>query len=169
MKESCPTKLLERYFDGEATGEEKRLVEDHLSCCQTCQDALKSMEGLRLLIKTPVDEIEQAENFYRVWQKIEKEIRSEEKPGWKKSIRHWLDLAPLLRKRVWVPAVAAAVAIILALTPLLFKKAPSSSDLTVVEYVESQSYNVMVYELEKGNVTVIWLLEGPETEGLSKS
>jgi hypothetical protein len=169
MKESCPSAFLERYFDGEVTGEEKLLVEDHLSYCQTCQGALKSMEGLRLLIKTPVDEIEQTENFYWVWRKIEKEVQSKEKPALKESIRRWLDLAPLLRKRIWVPAVAAVVAIFLALTPFLLQKAPSSSDLSVVEYVESQSYNVMIYELEKGNVTVIWLLEGPETEGLSKS
>ena len=75
----------------------------------------------------------------------------------------------MLRKRVWIPAAAAIVAVVLSITPFLFKKAPSSSDLSVVEYVESQSHNVMVYELEKGDVTVIWLLEDPEKEDSSKS
>ena len=169
MKESCPGELLERYFDGEVTGEERSLVGGHLSNCQTCQDALKSMEGLRHLIKAPVDELDQKENFYWVWQKIEREIQSKEKSAWKETIWRWLDAMPMLRKRVWVPAAAMIVAILLALAPSLFKKTISPSDLSVVEYVESQSYNVMVYESEKGNVTVIWLLESPEGEGLPKS
>jgi anti-sigma-K factor RskA len=127
------------------------------------------MEGLRHLIKAPVDEADQMENFYWVWQKIEREIQSKDKPPWKESIWRWLDVTPLFRKRVWVPAAAAIVAIFLALAPSLFKETPSSSDLSVVEYVESQSYNVMVYESEKENVTVIWLLEGLETEDLPQS
>lgn len=169
MKESCLGELLERYFDGEVTGEERSLMEGHLSYCQTCQDALKSMEGLRHLIKAPVDEVDQKENFYWVWQRIEREIQSKEKSAWKGTIWRWLDVTPILRKRVWVPAAAAIVVILLALAPSLFKKTISPSDLSVVEYVESQSYNVMVYESEKGNVTVIWLLESPEGEGLPKS
>jgi hypothetical protein len=32
-----------------------------------------------------------------------------------------------------------------------------------VEYVDS-SYNVMVYPIEKGKMTVIWLFEGEEKE-----
>ena len=61
--------------------EEKSLVEGHLSHCQICQDALKAMDGLRHLIKDPVDELDRKENFYRVWQKIEREIQQEEKLG----------------------------------------------------------------------------------------
>lgn len=169
MKETCPQELLERYFDGEVAGEEKSLVEGHLPYCQACQDALKSMEGLRHLIKAPVDDADQRENFYWVWQRIEKEIHPKDKPSWKESIWRWIDVRPMFRNRVWVPAAAAVVAILLALTPLLFKKTPSSSDPSVVEYVESQSYNVMVYESDKGNVTVIWLLDGSETEDAPQS
>ena len=169
MKESCVRELLERYFDGEVTGEERSLVGSHLSSCQICQDALKSMEGLRHLIKAPVDEVDRMENFDWLWQKIEREVESKEKPAWKETMRRWLDLTPMLRKRLWVPATAVIIAIFMALAPSLFKKTPSSSDLSVVEYVESQSYNVMVYESEKGNVTVIWLLEGQDAEDSPQS
>ena len=169
MNGSCPSELLERYFDHEVTEEEKNLVESHLSHCQICEDALKAMDRLRHLIKDPVDELERKENFYRVWQGIERGIQQEEKPAWKESLRRWFDVSPMLRKRVWIPAAAAIVAVVLSMTPFLFKKAPSSSDLSVVEYVESQSHNVMVYELEKGDVTVIWLLEEPEKEDSIKS
>jgi len=169
MKESCSGELLERFFDGEVTEGERSLVEGHLSYCRTCQHALKSMEGLRHLIKAPVDEVDEKENLYWVWQRIEREIQSREKPPWKEIVWHWLDVTSMLRKRVWVPAAAAIVAILLALAPSLLKKTPSSSDLSVVEYVESQSYNVMVYESEKENVTVIWLLESPEMEGAPQS
>lgn len=171
MKESCPrfSKLLERYFDQEVTDEERSLVENHLQGCPSCQEGLKAMEGLRYLIKTPVDEADPKENFYWVWQKIERAIQQEEKLTWKESIKRWLDLTPILRKRVWVPAAAVIVILLLIITPYFYKKAPSSSDPSVVEYVESQTHNVMVYESEKGDVTVIWLLEGPGKEGGSQS
>jgi hypothetical protein len=45
-----------------------------------------------------------------------------------------------------------------------FQKNHFLSTLSVVEYVESETYNVMVYELETPQVTVIWLFEGPEEE-----
>lgn len=70
----------------------------------------------------------------------------------------------LFPKKVWIPALAATVILILIYAPLLFKKNPSLQDQSVVEYVESKDYNVMVYETEKGKVTVIWLFEGPEEE-----
>ena len=169
MNGPCPSELLEKYFDQEVTEEERTIVEGHLPHCKACQDVLEGMEGLRHLIKDPVDRLEKEENFHGVWQKIERGIQREEKPAWKESLRGWLDVSLYLRKRVWVPAAAVAVALVLALTPHFLQRAPSSSDSSVVEYVESQSHNVMVYESEKGNMTVIWLLESQEGEDLSKS
>ena len=60
--------------------------------------------------------------------------------------------------------MATAIVLALVASPLLFKKTPSYSDRSVVEYVESQTYNVMVYEAEKAKVTVIWLFEEMEGE-----
>jgi len=169
MKDSCAatSELLERYFDHEVSDEERSGIETHIEDCSACRDRIKTMEGLRNLLKSPVDEVEQKEDFSRVWLRIERGIQPEETPAWGESIRRWIDL--ILRKRVWVPAAAVIVAIFLALAPSVLKRSPSSSDPSVVEYVESQDYNVMVYESEKGNVTVIWLFEGPEKEGLSPS
>ena len=169
MKDSCAAtlELLEKYFDHEVSDEERSGIETHIEDCPDCRDRLRTMEGLRHLLKAPVDEVEQKEDFSRVWLRIERGIQPEETPAWGESIRRWIDL--ILRKRVWVPAAAVIVAIFLALTPSVLKRSPSSSDPSVVEYVESQDYNVMVYESEKGNVTVIWLFEGPEKEGLSPS
>jgi hypothetical protein len=63
-----------------------------------------------------------------------------------------------------IPAVAAAVILILITAPLLYKKISSYPVPSVVEYVESETYNVMVYELETPQVTVIWLFEDTEEE-----
>jgi hypothetical protein len=60
--------------------------------------------------------------------------------------------------------VAAVVILILATAPLLYEKMSSYPVQSVVEYVESETYNVMVYEVETPQVTVIWLFEGPEEE-----
>jgi anti-sigma factor RsiW len=166
---SCPSELLGKYFDREVTEDERTIVEGHLARCQACRDTLQAMDGLRHLVKDPVDRMEQKESFHWVWQRIEREVQREEKPAWKEFLGRWLDVSQALRKRVWVPAAAVAAAVFFVVTPYFFKSAPSSTDLSVVEYVESQSYNVMVYELEKGNMTVIWLLEGSEREETSKS
>ena len=164
MKDPCSSvsKLLEKYFDQEVTEEERSFVEAHLPGCPNCQDALNMMAGVRHMMKDPVEEAVEKEDFTWVWQRIERGIRLEEKLPWWKSIRSWLDISPLFQRRVWIPAVATIA--ILIVTLILFKKTPSYSGPSVVEYIESQNYNVMIYESEKGKVTVIWLFEGPEQE-----
>jgi hypothetical protein len=166
MKDSCSSisKLLEKYFDQEVTNKERLLVENHLQDCPVCQNALKSMEELRILIKVPVEEAVQKEDFPWLWQKIERGIRLQEKQTWWQSLRPWLDVSPLFKKKVWIPAVATIMVLLFITTQIYFKKIPSYSGASVVEYVESETNNVMVYDLEKARVTVIWLFEEPEEE-----
>lgn len=167
MKNSCSSvsTLLEKYFDQEVTDEERFLAEGHLQDCPACRDALKSMEELRTLMRVPVEEAVRKEDFSWVWQKIEREIRLQKKRTWWQSLRSWLDITPLFRRKVWIPAVATVVVLLLITAQIILKKTPSYPDASVVEYVESQSDNVMVYQLEDPKVTVIWLFEGPEEEG----
>ena len=164
MTNSCSSvsTVLEKYFDQEVTDEERFLVESHLQDCPACRDALKSMEELRTLMKVPVEEAVQKEDFPWVWQKIEREIRLQKKRTWWQSLRSWLDITPLFKRKVWIPAVATVVVLLFITTQIIFKKTPSYPDASVVEYLESPIYNVMVYQLEESKVTVIWLLEGPE-------
>jgi anti-sigma factor RsiW len=167
MKDSCSalSKLLEKYFDQEATDEERSSVDAHLVDCHACQEALRSMEKIRDLVKAPVEEAVKKEVFPWVWEKIERGIRLQEKPTWWQSLRSWLHQTFLLRRRVWIP-VAATVVLLLIVGQLLFKETPSLPGPSVVEYVESQTNNVIVYQSEKSNLTVIWLLEESEDEAL---
>ena len=166
MKGSCSavSKLLEKYFDQEVTDEERSLVEAHLLDCHACQDVLRSVEKLRNLVRAPVEEAVQKEDFQWVWQKIERGIRLEERPTFGETLQSWLQIPPLFQRKVWIPAVATITIILLITIPLLFKKNPSYPSLSVVEYIESQTHNVMVYESENTKVTVIWLFEEPEKE-----
>ena len=166
MKDSCSTisVLLEKYFDQEVTDGEKSLIEAHLIDCHACQDVLRSMEELRDLVKAPVEKAVQKEDFQWVWQKIERGIRVEERSPFWKTLRSWLQIPPLLQRKVWIPAVAAMSIILIITIPLLLKKNTSFSNQSVIEYVESQTHNVMVYESEKTKVTVIWLFEGSAKE-----
>ena len=166
MKNSCSSvsKLLEKYFDKEVTDKEKLLVEGHLQNCPACRGTLTSMEDMRTLIKAPVEEAVREEDFPWAWQKIERRIRHQEKLTWWQSLRSWLDVSPLFRKKVWIPAVATLVVLFFITGQIIFKKTPSYADPSVVEYLESPTYNVMVYQIEKPKVTVIWLFEGPEEE-----
>ena len=166
MKSSCSSvlKLLEKYFDQETSDQERTLVEEHLHHCPTCQEGLKLLEGFKKAIKNPIGEAIEKEDFPWIWEKIERGIRLEKRLSWRESLRSWLDITPLLRRKVWIPAVAAVIILILITVPFLYKKTPSYSEGSVVEYVESQDYDVMVYQSEKANVTVIWLFEGSEQE-----
>jgi anti-sigma factor RsiW len=166
MRDSCisVSKVLERYFDHEVTDKERFFVEAHLQDCPACREALRSMEELRTLIKVRVEEAVQNESFPWVWQKIERGIRLEEKPTFGETVRSWLQNSPFSQKKAWIPAVAAISIILLLTIPLLLEKTSSYPSPSVVEYIESQTNNVMVYESENTKVTVIWLFEEPEKE-----
>ncbi len=164
MNDSClsVSKLLEKYFDLEVVGEERLLVEGHLRNCLACRNALRSMEELRTLIRVPVDEAVRKENFPWVWQKIEREIRKdrEKLTPWQ-FLRSKLDVSPLFKRKVWVPAAATLVVVLFITAQVIFKETPSSPSASVVEYLDSPAYNVLVYQAEP-KVTVIWLFEGPQ-------
>ena len=166
MKDSCSSvsKLLEKYFDQEVTNKERFFVESHLQNCLSCQEALRSMEELRTLIKVPVEEAVQKEDFPWLWQKIERKIRPQEELTWWQLLRSWLDASPLFKKKVWIPAVVTVGVLLFITAQIFFKEIPSYPDSSVVEYVESETHHVMVYDLEKAKVTVIWLFEGLEEE-----
>jgi anti-sigma factor RsiW len=166
MKDSCSSisAILEKYFDLQATDEERTLVERHLPDCPVCHEQLRLLEGLRDAIKTPVDEAVKEETFPWVWEKIGKGIRQERRPSWWESLRSWLDLSPIFRKRVWIPAAATAIVLLFFSVQIIFKKIPSYSEASVVEYVESETNNVMVYQLENPEITVIWIFEDPDED-----
>ena len=166
MENSCSSisKLLEKYFDREVTDKERSLVEGHLHGCPACRDALKSLEELSTYIRVPVEEAVQKEDFPWVWQKIEREIRLQKKLTWWQSLRTWIDASRLFKKKVWIPAVATVVVLLFITAQIIFRRTSSYPGPSVVEYLQSEDYNVMVYESEKPKVTVIWLLEEPEQE-----
>jgi anti-sigma factor RsiW len=165
MKDSCSalSELLEKYFDQEVTDEEKSLVDAHLVDCHACRDLLRSMEKMRDLVKAPVEEASGKEDFQWVWQKVERGLRREEKPAFWETLQRWLQIPPLSKKRVWIPAAAMAMILLITLS-LFFKKNPSYQSVSVVEYIESDTNNVMVYESEDSKVTVIWLFDETEME-----
>jgi hypothetical protein len=165
MKGSCSalSELLEKYFDREVTDQERSLVDTHLVDCHACRDSLRSMEKMRDLVKAPVEEAVGEEDFPWVWQKIERGIRNQERPAFWETLQRWLQIPLTSKRRVWIPAVAMAVILFITL-PLFFKKNPSYQNPDVVEYVESDTNNVMVYESEDSKVTVIWLFEEPGME-----
>lgn len=156
--------LLERYFDEEASPDERILVENHLIGCFNCQERLKLMRLLREAIKEPVEEALEKETFPWVWERIEREIQKEQKSPWWEMIRLRLGTIPLFQKKVWIPALATLTILLFVTAQVFFKKIPSYSEGIVIKYIESASCDVMVYQFEKPKVTIIWLFEEPENE-----
>ncbi len=161
MKDICSSilRLLNKYFDQEVTPRERILVEDHLKECRSCQKSLKFMEELRSLINLQIREATQEEDLPWLWQKIERGIHLQERPTLWQFIQSWLTSSPFLKKKVWIPVVATLGSFLLISTQIFYKKIPSHPDLSVVEYVESQTHNIMVYEFDKPKVTIIWLFD----------
>jgi hypothetical protein len=122
------------------------------------------MGEIRDLMKAPVEEAVGKEDFPWVWQNIQRAIRIEEKPGWLENLRSSLPLSLFLRRKVWVPVLALIAVAVFITAPFVFEEIPSSPGLPVVEYVNSDTHNVMIYQMEKAKVTVIWVFEGPESE-----
>ena len=166
MRGSClsVSNLLERYFDQEVTEDESSLVRNHLSECILCRETVRSMGEFRDLLKAPVEEALGREDFPWVWQNIERGIRTQKRAGRLESLRSSIVFSPFLRKKVWVPALAVLAVLIFFTGSFVLENNPSYPDPPVVEYVESPTHNVMIYQMEKAKVTVIWLFEGPETE-----
>lgn len=157
MNKNCNHDLLEKYLDNELTHDEKLFVEDHLKSCPSCQDYLKILERLSEMIKQPVYEATEKEDFSSLWNKIERRLQSRS-TIWE-SIISWFDISYLFKRRLLIPAIATVGILFFFLIPFLYKKTTSLPDFSVVEYVESQTHNVMIYESEKAKVTVIWLFE----------
>lgn len=157
MNKNCNQELLEKYFDKEIANDEKLLIEDHLKSCPKCQDYLKATERLSEIIKRPVYEAIEKEDFSILWNKIERQLQPRS-TIWG-TIISWLDISYLFRKSILIPAMAAAVILFLVLIPFIYKKTTSLPPLSVVEYVESQTHNLMIFESEKNKVTIIWLFE----------
>ena len=128
MKGPCfsVSELLDKYFDHEATDEEKALVEGHLKGCTSCQEVLKSLSKLRNLIKAPVEEALQKEQFEWVWQRVREKIREEEKFTLWESVQSWMNPSRFFQRNVWIPAAVATLVVITVL--LIF---PAKSDLTI--------------------------------------
>jgi hypothetical protein len=170
MEKSCASilKLMDKYFDREATDDERRRVEAHLPDCPSCRETLISMERIRDVVKIPVEGAVQKEDFEPVWYKIQRAIRLQERPPFWERVKESIRNAPLLQRRKLIPVSAAVAVILLILGQIFLQKTPSYPDPSIVEYVESNTNNVMIYQQEKPMVTVIWLFEEPE-EGASPS
>lgn len=166
MKDRCSavSVLLERYHDREVTEEERKLIEEHLSQCSSCRDLLSMTVEISGLVKAPIQEASERVDFERTWVKIRREIEKKEPVSWWISFAEWLQLSLFSWKRVWVPATAAVlIALGLIVGPLLMED-QELLKASSVEYVESSDYNVMIYEGEKGNITVIWLFDRSDEE-----
>lgn len=166
MRKDCSSisKLIDKYFDRETSQRENEVVEQHLRECAACRERLKFMDEIKVALQRPVLEASEKETFPWVWEKIEKGIKV--RPRWTlwESIKREFEITPLIKKKIWIPAAVMASLFFLLFFPGLFKKNSSSPPLPVVEYIESKTNNVMIYELENVKVTVIWLFEESELE-----
>ncbi len=122
------------------------------------------MAEIGRLVRSPIHEVCERADFEKAWTNIRREIRPREPSRLWESVGLWLKASCLSWKRAWVPAAAAALIVAGLIVGPILREDQTAFKMSSVEYVESSDYNVMIYEGEKGNMTIIWLFDRSDEE-----
>lgn len=149
-------KELERFLDGEVSGERKTYLEGHVSECPECSAKLGRLKSLRNLVSEALRaDIPEAE-LEKVTRNVEEHIA---KPM---GIAEWFRLHfdySHLRYTYLKPALAALLIIALIVSPIFMRLLAPTSNEAMINSVETELASVSVYKTPEKNITVIWVSE----------
>jgi anti-sigma factor RsiW len=166
MKCKQARRFLDRFVDGELADELASRVGQHASSCPDCGGYVESTRSISQAIKTAGMAVRsQASLSEQEWGRL-KEALTKKKRIFAENpfmnLWRWLTFYP---RPVWVSAFAAAALIVALTTINMLHYGEASLSHPVVEYVESESSQVMVIMPEQSPVTVIWLFENAKATG----
>ncbi len=109
---ACPTnETLILHHDGELSARERAVVDAHLSTCATCKAVLSGLSAVSTLTRDALDAELDAVSFAGFTQRVMHGIEEERPVALGERVRVWLEEFMANRRRVWVPALAMAVAL----------------------------------------------------------
>jgi len=149
---NCFTPLLEKYFDGELSPEEKNSTEKHLKGCLRCRRQLKVLSAMRDLLLRAMEEVVADADIQSIWEGVEEKL-SVPSPGEK--VSSWIRnlFFPFWRLRSIACGLAFSAILFITVTMLTTTPPPT----IVVKSVESKA-PVMVFQEEEG-MTIIWFFD----------
>jgi anti-sigma factor RsiW len=161
--------LVERYFDGELSGRQAGLVEDHLTDCPKCAAELRTLHNLRGLVQSSLREAAMQVELADLWRHIEPRIQDQKTSLWERlgvAVREYFSAYKPVFATAGVAALAAVIVIPLALrdSGMTEGTRPQSNEC-IIESIESSGSTAMVFELSEDQTKVIWMIEEVEDEG----
>jgi len=161
-------KDMDKYLDGELESEKIPFFEGHLKTCTSCREVLAQYreERQQRVLNLLPDKIPLTTQdiliFLQERSAVKSDVAPVSIPGFKEN--------PLIRVKKWVfrpvPATAFALCMIaLALSLFLpFSYHHKDSDAgIIIDQIES-SQNVMIYQPEKTDTTIIWIIPSSTKE-----
>lgn len=160
MSKEFDQKLLEAYFDGECSDDERVTVERWLEEVPECQEAYVLLGEVRAALKEPVTEALQQADFGAMWSNIQKEIAEPEpvrnvveEPAEKTGL--WSRFLQAFGGQPLVPV--AGLALIAAWVVMGPENMPETGEQPGTEIAEAPTGDASEKEVEKAGVHIAYV------------
>lgn len=155
------SRWLEPCFDGELGRRRSGMVQAHAARCLQCRQRLQEMENLRVALRGAAALAPEPGDFEDLWPRLSSRLPQ---PDHLSASRQWfrrLERMLIPQRLVWAPA---ALAIVMAAGVGIVWRSqvstPASSNIVVIDYIESQHSSVMIVQPQyPGHMTVILIFD----------
>lgn len=151
--------LLPLFLDGELDARQMRAVALHGTTCRVCEEELRSLERLRVLVKASITEQMETLDFTRFWDAVESELPSRPR-SWQKRLSHWWSESPTVNWNPYLGVAAAAAAAALAFLLLNGNEKPTTQP--AVRQIASQENPASIDSIDS-DVSSVAVVNDPET------
>jgi hypothetical protein len=152
-------RALDSYHDRQLRGRKFDDMSEHLRQCESCSGELEKLQRISRALKERYEGAALGEkDFSRVWAGVDAAIDAQEG-------RPAESLLDRLTAILWIPRPAwAAVAAVAVLIVMVFAYMPGeqpstlAADDCIIDSVEAENCDVMVYEIGDSKMKVIWIM-----------
>ena len=154
-KTSCDFKILDRFFDRELEPDASVAISEHMEHCHTCKEEFQGNQIVSSLLKAGVQEELSRANLQEVEERVLTLICTKKGPWWVQ----FKDLC--LSKKLYVPAAAMAVALIMFFH-VMRTPTPVSGPSAIIDSLQGNFASVMILETQKSRQTILWIHEASD-------
>ena len=149
----CDLQQVDRYRDGELDQEESRSVSAHIADCRRCRAHLDSIDLLGRTFTSRLAAGLDSSSAAGLAERTIRRINGQSVP------RPSLLTRIFATRKVWVPAGAMAVALMVAIFFGRFSGAPEPIPSAIIHSFRADTASVMIMETRETHQTVIWFTE----------
>jgi anti-sigma factor RsiW len=168
---TCPThEMLSLLHDGELSARERAALEPHLRSCARCAEVLQSLSALTMLTRSAFEAELAQVSFAGLTARVMHEIEAERPVAIRERVRVWFEEFMANRRRVWVPAMALALVVVVLgglyeLQPAATPPEPGGSAVVSI----SADTPAIVFDIPSqdglSSTAVVWVNDEPSSAG----